>query len=225
VNLDYVIESLWFWETLSDETKKGDEKKAWKLQLRAELEAIDDEALAGLNEITRRRYEELEGARGSVSGRGTSLLLFVGVVSTGATLVGGSLESVSPVILGATLFDGALLLYACLAVAFLAIRAQEVTMWEVPRVDPTDATNKRSLAVTYAVELEAATQQNKLTLRNRVAYLADAQRWARRAVILVVVLAILSVAAAATKPSSTPSAPAVTPVPTLQPGEAAPSPT
>ena len=96
---------------------------------------------------------------------------------------------------------------------------------QVPRVDPTDATNKRSLAVTYALELEAATQQNKLTLRNRVAYLADAQRWARRAVILAVVLAILSVAAAATKPSSSPSSPAVTPVPTLQPGEAAPSPT
>ena len=225
MNLDYVIASLWFWETLSDGTKKDDEKKAWKLQLRAELEAIDDETLAGLTEISRRRYEEQEATRGSVASRGTSLLLFVGVITTGATLVGGSLESVLPLVFVATLVAGAFLLYACLAVAFLAIRAQEVTMWEVPRVDPTDATSKRSLAVTYAVELEAATQQNKLTLRNRVAYLADAQRWARRAVILVVVLAILSVAAAATKPPSTPSTPAVTPVPTLQPGQGVPSPT
>lgn len=225
MNLDYVIASLRFWEALSDETKKGDEKEAWKHQLRAELEVIDDEPLASLTEISRRRYEEQEAARGSVSSRGTSLLLFVGVVTTGATLVGGSLESVSPFILAATLVVGAFLLYACLAVAFLAIRAQEVTTWEVPRVDPTDATNKRSLAVTYALEVVAATQQNKPTLGNRVAYLADAQRWARRAVILVVVLAILSVAAAATKPPSTPSTPAVTPVPTLQPSQATPSPT
>ncbi len=99
-----------------------------------------------------------------------------------------------------------------------------MTTWEVPRVDPTDATDKRSLAVTYALEIVAAAQQNKLTLR-KVAYLADAQRWARRAVILVVVLAILSVAVAATKPPSAPSSSAVTPTPTLQPGQGTPSPT
>jgi hypothetical protein len=225
VNLDYVVAELRFWETLNDETLKGGEKEHWKHQLRVDLEAIDDDALASLTEISRRRYEEQEATRGSVASRGTSLLLFVGVITTGATLVGGSLESVLPVVLVATLVAGALLLYACLAVAFLAIRAQEVTMWEVPHVDPTDAVNKRSLAVTYALEIEAAAQQNKLTLRNRVAYLANAQRWARRAVILVVVLAILSVAAAATKPPSAPSSPPVTPAPTLQPGQGAPSPT
>lgn len=224
MNVDYIIASLRFWETLKDETKKGDEKKAWKHQLRAELEIIGDGALASLTEISRRRYEELEATRGSVSSRGTSLLLFVGVVTTGATLVGGSLESVSPLLLGATLVDGALLLYACLAVAFLAIRAQEVTTWEVPRVIPNDATDTRSLAVTYALEIVAAAQQNRSTLRNMVAYLADAQRWARRAVILVVVLAILSVAVAATKPPSAPSSSAVSPAPTLQPGDTTPSP-
>ena len=117
------------------------------------------------------------------------------------------------------------MLYASLAVAFLAIRSQEVAMWEVPRIDPTDATSKRSLAVTYALEIAAAAQQDKLTLRNVVAYLADAQRWARRAVILVVLLVILSVAAAATKPPVTPSSSAATSAPTLQLGQRTPSPT
>ena len=84
---------------------------------------MDDIALAKFIDIVRRQYAEQAATQSSVASRGSALLLFVGVVSTGATVVAASLATSAPLVLGLILTVGASLLYACLAVAFLAVRA------------------------------------------------------------------------------------------------------
>ncbi len=224
----YIIDSLRFWTTFPDETKKGEEKRAWKAELRTTIDRMDDETCRSYAEVVRRQYAEQEATRASVASRGSALLLFVGVISTGATVVAASLETSAPVVLGLALVFGACLLYACLAVAFLAVRAQEVATWEVPAIYPKDSPDARTLAVSDAVELAVAYEQNKSGLRHIVAYLADAQRWARRAIILVVILAVLSVAATATKPAGSAAGATTTPAPaaaaTQTPAASSPAP-
>ncbi len=214
----YIIDSLRFWETFPDERKKGDDAIALEAELRAAIARMDDTALSRFTDIVRRQYAEQAATHASVASRGSALLLFVGVVSTGATVVAASLATSATLVLSLILLVGACLLYACLAVAFLAVRAQEVAMWEVPAIYPRDGPDLRALAVEEATQHALAYQQNKSGLRHLVAYLADAQRWARRAIILVVVLALLSVAAAATEPPqvapATPPALTTSPAPT-----------
>jgi hypothetical protein len=219
----YIIDSLRFWETMPAERLKGDEAKALEAELRAAIAHMDDATLGDFREIAIRQYTEQSDTHASIASRGSALLLFVGVVSTGATLVAAAVGAAAPVVLALILGVGACLLYSCLAVAFLAVRAQEVAVWVVPAIYPKDGPDLRGLALEEATQHAFAYQQNKAGLRHLVAYLADAQRWARRAIILVVMLAVLSVAAAATKPppASTATSP-TSPVPSPQPSLAHP---
>ncbi len=202
----FIRDTMRFWDTFPDERKKGDAAKQFEAEIRTAVEKMDDDARVKFAEIARRQYAEQEATKASVASRASALLLFVGVISTGTTVVGASLATALPVVLVLVVVVGACLLYACLAVAFLAVRAQEVATWVAPAIYPDDAMTSRVLTVKEAVEHAVSYQQNKAGVRHLVAYLADAQRWARRAVILVVVLAMLSVLAAATKPL--PSSPA-----------------
>jgi hypothetical protein len=201
MNRQYIVDSLCFWEALPDDRKKDDEARALETKLRGAIGRMDDDTLSHFTDIALRQYAEQAATQASVASRGSALLLFVGVVSTGATVVAGSLTTSAPLLLGVTLLVGGCLLYACLAVAFLAVRAQEVATWTVPAIYPRDATAARTVAVEEASQHAFAYEQNKAGLQHLVAYLADAQRWARRAIVLVVTLALLSVASAATKPA------------------------
>lgn len=201
---------LWFWQVLKDETKKGESKKAWKEELRTRVAAMSQESLAPYTEILRRRYEEQQVTRASVATRAGSLFIFLGILTTGATIVAGSITTTSPIVFWLIVLVGILLLGSAFAAAFLAVRSQQVESWEAPSVRPEDGFDKRALDLTYAVEVMAAGEQNRLTLSNSVAYLRDAQAWARVALLWVVLLAPLAVAAAATKPT-TPGLPVAAP--------------
>ena len=224
----FIRDTMRFWDTFEDERKTGDAAVQLEAEIRAAVEAMyNDEARAKFAEIAQRQYAEQEATKASITSRASALLLFVGVISTGTTVVGASLATAHPVVLVFVLGVGACLLYACLAVAFLAVRAQEVAPWVAPAIYPDDGTTTKSLIAKEAVEHAVSYQQNKAGVRNLVAYLADAQRWARRAVILVVLLAVLSVIAAATKPppvSQGQAAPSATPTASSAPSQQ-PSPT
>lgn len=198
---EYVLATLRFWEVLADERLTGDAAKTLEDDIHAKVAAMDADTRKAFGDIARRQYAEQETTRASVASRGATFMLFVGVILTGATVVGASLATTNLLVIAVILIDGFFLLYASLAVAFLAVRAQGVTMWVAPAMYPKDAPDAPAIAIKEVVENAFAYQQNKSALRNLVAYLADAQRWARRAVILVVILAALSVAAAATKPT------------------------
>jgi hypothetical protein len=227
MNKKYVVDTLRFWDAFPDERKQGEAAVVLEAGIRASVEAMDDDARGQFVEIARRQYEEQDATRASVTSRASTLLLFVGVISTGATVVAASLQTAQPLILIAILIDGAALLYACLAVAFLAVRAQEVATWTGPAIYAKQGTSAQALKATDAVEHAVAWEQNKPGIQHLVGYLLNAQRWARRAIILVVILAVLSVAAAATKPPAPPtpgSVPAATAAPTQTP-VATPAPT
>lgn len=220
MNKQNVIDTLWFWDAFPDKRKKGEELVALEAGIRTSVEAMADDTRAKFVEIARRQYEAQDSTRTSVTSRASTLLLFVGVILTGATVVAASLKTSQPIILVGILIDGAALLYACLAVAFLAVRAQEVATWTGPAIYAKQAISCRALEATDAVEHAVAWEQNKPGLQHVVAYLLNAQQWARRAIILVVILAILSVAAAATKPPDPPapgSVPAATATPEVTP--------
>lgn len=195
----FIRDTLRFWDTFPDERKTGEAAKKLEAEIRVAVEKMDVKTCVQFAEISRRQYAEQEATKSSVASRASALLLFVGVISTGTTVVAGSLTTVQPLFLAFVVGIGACLLYACLAVAVLAVRAQEVAMWTAPAIYADDAQSSRSLTVKDAVEHAFSYSQNKTGVRHLVAYLADAQRWARRAVILVVCLALLSVLAAATK--------------------------
>lgn len=215
----FIRDTMRFWDTFPDERKKGDAAKHLESQIQAAVERMDDEARVKFAEIARRQYAEQEATKASVASRASALLLYVGVIGTGTTVVAASLTTAFPAVLVAALFVGGCLLYACLAVAFLAVRAQEVTTWVAPAIYPEDGTTPRDLTVKEAVEHAVSYRQNKAGVQHLVAYLADAQRWARRAVVLVVILAAVSVAAAATKPPpSSPANAGPSAMPTALPG-------
>lgn len=216
----FIIDSLRFWDTFPDERKTGEAEAQLEARVRVAVVAMADDTRSDFREIARRQYAEQEAIKVSVTGRASTLLLFVGVISTGATVVAASLASTQLIVLGLTVLVGGCLMYGCLAVAFLSVRAQEVARWVVPDLDPSEAADARALAVEDTVRHTVAYQQNEPGVRHLVAYLADAQRWARRAVILVVLLAILSVLASATKSEVTSSDGSV---PTARPSGAAPS--
>jgi hypothetical protein len=226
----YIIATLRFWDAFPDERKTGEAAEQLQDELRATVEKMDMETRVVFGEIARRQYGEQEATKASVTSRASTLLFFVGVITTGTTLVATSLPGTHVAVAIAMVVVGVCLLYAGLAVAFLSVRAQEVSMWTAPEISATEARNVRVVTVADAVEHAFSYAQNEAGVRHLVAYLADAQRWARRAVILVVVLAALSVAAAATKPpsagaaSSTPTAvpsPSATPTPSAIPSPSA----
>jgi hypothetical protein len=217
-----IIAFLRFWEEIPDRTRKGDAKKAWKDDLRRQVARLPAATVGPFTDIWRRRYEEQEASRGLVASRAGSLFVFVGIITTGAAIVGTSLASVHPVLLLLIVATGGCLLYSAVAAAFLAVRSQQVATWEVPRVDADATIDQRALDTTYAVEIVAAAEQNRSTLADRVSYLRDAQLWALIAVLLIAILAPLSVVAAITKsgPAVAGPSPSAGPVVTLPPAQA-----
>jgi hypothetical protein len=220
----FIRDTMRFWDTFPSERKTGDAAKQLEAEIRTAVDGMGATARVTFAEIARRQYAEQEATKASVASRASALLLFVGVITTGTTVVGASIAAAHPVVLGLVVVVGGCLLYACLAVAFLAVRAQEVATWVVPAIFSKDGKTATALTAKDAVEHAVSYEQNKAGVSHLVAYLADAQRWARRAVILVVLLAILSVIAAATKPpppspaTAAPTAnPTASPAPVQQP--------
>jgi hypothetical protein len=206
-----VVAFLRFWESFPE--IEGHLDAEAKKALRVRLEKLDDKSLATYTEFLRGRYDEQQASAASVASRGGSLFVFVGLLTTGATILAGLATPANPFLLWPVLVLGFFLLYATFAAAFLAVRSQQVSMWAVPRLSPEDATSKRALNLTFAVELMAAVEQNKKTQRHLVAYLRDGQLWARLVLLLVVLLAPIPVIAAATTPrAATASATASPPV-------------
>jgi len=213
MTLGDIGEFLRFWELLPD-PKGGLDEKA-KKALRARLDGLSDKSLASYTEFLQRRYEEQQAAADSVASRGGSLFVFVGIITTGGTLLAGLATPANPLLLWLVLGFGFCLLYATFAAAFLAVRSQQVSVWAVPRLTPEDGTSKRALALTLAVELMTAVEHTKQTQRNLVSYLRDGQVWARLVLLFVVLLAAIVVVANATKPTaaiaSTTASPVVSP--------------
>lgn len=203
---------LMFWAPLPDATKSGDEKTAWKASLRRELAARDDATLDALASRIQARYEEIEDTRRSITTRASSLLLFVGVITTGAGLIAQALVGAAWFLVVLFVLVGILLLYSAVAVAVLAVRAQLVGNWDVPWVDLGEATSARAVRLIYAVEIIVAVEQNKRRIRTPVAFLRDGQRYALAAIAFIAVLAALAVAAAILKPADG-ADPGATPVP------------
>ncbi|MGI8999925.1 MAG: hypothetical protein ACR2GO_09495 [Candidatus Limnocylindria bacterium] len=193
---------LVFWGPVPDATKSGEAKEAWQRDLRQVLTGRSDETLDAFAARWQARYDETESTRGTVTARANSLLLFVGVITTGAGLIGQSLAGAPGGLIIAFVAFGIPLLYAAVAAAVLAVRAQLVGQWDTPRVDVADATDERAVKLTYAVAIFVAAEQNRARLRRPVSFLRDGQYYAIAGIAGIAVLAILSVAAAAVMPPS-----------------------
>jgi hypothetical protein len=204
---------LVFWEKLPDLAyQPGPEKEAWKGELRTRIGAIPDDTLGDFIEIWRRRYEQSEADRVSSASRANALLTLIGVITAATTLIVSSTAGAWLPLQLAVLVTGFLLLVSVAAAVWLAVRVQQVSNWDVPRVEPEAASSVRNQRLTHAVELMAAADQNRKRLNNVIGYLRDAQGWALIAIVLLVVLAPLAVGASFTKQ---PAASPATPVPTL----------
>lgn len=191
---------LLFMGRLEDETKSGADKSEWKARLRRELGSRDDKTLDALSARLQHRYDEIEATRASVHARANSLLLFVGVITAGAGLIGQSLTSAPTLLVAAFVVVGLLLLYSIVGATVLAVRANLVSNWDTPWIDHQEATDERAIRVLYATEILVAVEQNKIRVRRTVAFLANAQQYAGAAIALLALLAMLSVTAAILKP-------------------------
>lgn len=161
---------------------------------------LPDKSLDAFAARMQARYDEIETTRGSIAAWADSLLLFVGVLTTGAALIAQSLVGVPWPSSRCSYFFGALLLYSTVAAAVLAVRAQLVSNWDVPWINHAGVTDERAVKVIYAVEILVAVEQNKVRVRRPVAFLRDGQKYAIAAIAFIAVLAALSVAAAMLKP-------------------------
>jgi hypothetical protein len=205
VTLGDVCDFLKFMGTPRPAEEAEDEGAA---KARARIESLNDKALTSYIAFLQRRYDEQKAGADSVSSRGGSLFVFVGILTTGATLLAGLATPENPWLLGLIVLFGFCLFYATLAAAFLAIRSQQVSVWKAPSLKLENLGSKRALDVQLAVELMAAVDFNRETHRNLVAYLRDGQVWARLVLFLVVILAAIVVFANATKPMGTAASPA-----------------
>ena len=77
---------LAFWGPLPDDTYRDDKKKEWERDLRRDLGSRDDDTLDAFAGRWQARYDEIEATRGTITGRAGSLLLFVGVLTTGGVM-------------------------------------------------------------------------------------------------------------------------------------------
>lgn len=204
---------LAFWGPLPDDTYRGDQKTAWERDLRRDLWSRDDDTLDAFAARWQARYDEIEATRGTITGRAGSLLLFVGVLTTGAGLIAPALSGAPALIVGLFIIVGILLLYSGVAAAVLAVRAQRVGQWDSPRIDMGDAADQRSLRLKYATEIYVAAEQNRLRLRRPVGMLRDGQLFAMGGIIFIALLAVLSVTAAIVKPPAPAAAPVASPAP------------
>lgn len=191
---------LLFWGPVPDTTKGGEAKTAWQREVRQALAERTDETLDAFAARWQARYDETESARSTVTTRANSLLLFVGVITTGAGLSAQSLASAPGTLVAGFVVLGIPLLYAAVAAAVLAVRAQLVGQWDTPRIDVADATDERAVKLKYAVEIFIAAEQNRARLRRPVGFLRDGQYYAIAGITLIALLAILSVTAAALPP-------------------------
>lgn len=202
------------------EVQDGEAKIAWKNDVRRHLTALSTEDLDSVSALWIARLEESEATRVSVNSRANNLLLFVGVLTTGAALVARTLESADSSWALATIVVGALLLWGALSTAVLAVRAQRVGVWDSPWIDIGELQNSKSLRVERVVQLYVAAHQNKNRLRGPVGLLAHAQSYALVSLFLVASLAILSVLAppSSAEPQSEPPPATIqaSPVPTAQ---------
>ena len=204
---------LAFWGPLPDDTYRDDKKEQWERDLRRDLGSRNDETLDAFAARWQARYDETEATRGTITGRAGSLLLFVGVLTTGAGLIAPALSGAPAPIVGLFIIVGLLLLYSGVAAAVLAVRAQRVGQWDSPRIDVGDAVDQRSLKLKYATEIYVAAEQNRLRLRRPVGMLRDGQLFAMGGIIFIAMLAVLSVTAAIVKPSAPAAAPVASPAP------------
>lgn len=211
--LETVRAFLAFFGRQSDRTLKGAEKIAWRQEVCGRLDSLSDDALIRFGEIWRKRYDELEANRVSASMRASSLFVFVGVLTTGATIVSGSLVRASLPLLIVIWMTAGLLVYFALGAAVLAVRSQLVTNWDIPRVDLDDTTDERTLVLTNAVEVYIAAEQNKCRLANVIGCLRDGQIYALLALFVVAILVVLSVVGSATRPPEVTSPGANSPSP------------
>lgn len=188
-----------FWKPPDDKRLTGDDARRALNEIRSTVTGMDPAARERFGKIAEDEYADQDAVRSDVAGRASQLLLFVGIVSTGTTIVAASLSSSSPVVTGVTLVCGASLLYACLAIAWLAVQAQRVQMWSRPGIKPDDVTSGPSLEIELAARTYFHASQNKIVVADLVAHLRDAQWWARTAIFLIAVLAVLSIIGTATK--------------------------
>lgn len=187
---------LMFWGPVPDETKAGTERAEWERETRESLGRRDNATLDDFASRCQARYDETEATRSTITTRANSLLLFVGVLTTGGSLIAQSLaKAPGPLVIGLVVL-GVLLLYAAVAAVVLAVRAQLVGHWDTPRIDVEAAVGERSVKLTYAVEIYIAAEQNRARLRRPVSFLRDGQYYAIAGTVLVALLASLSVAAA-----------------------------
>jgi hypothetical protein len=208
---------LAFWGPLPDDTYGADRKVKWEREVRRDLGSRDDDTLDAFAARWQARYDEIEATRGTITGRAGSLLLFVGVLTTGAGLIAPALSAAPALIVALFIIVGLLLLYSGVAAAVLAVRAQRVGQWDSPRIDVADAVDRPALRLKYATEIYVAAEQNRLRLRRPVGMLRDAQLFAMGGIIFIALLAVLSVTAAIAKSP----APAATPVASPAPSAAA----
>jgi hypothetical protein len=207
---DEVVAFLRFWDRLPDATLKGDAALARRSELELQVHRLRDGALADFTETWRRRYEEQATVRSAVASRAAGLLVFTGVVTTGAALLATSFTGAAGWLIVLIIAVGAGLLYAAIAAGFLALRAQEVAPRAVPRSEVGEAADGRTLTASDAVEVMAAAEQDRSSLATALDYLAGAQKWALIALLLISLLAPLSLIAAMTKPAATTGGPSPT---------------
>lgn len=199
MNLADVGGLLQFWKPPQDRRLKGDAADRRLGEIRTQVVEMDRYARERFAEIAKEQFDEQDHIRADVAGRASQLLLFVGVVSTGTTIVAASFSSSSLRVTALTLIIGLALLYACLAIAWLAVQAQRVRDWSRPGITPSDVTSVLGLEIENTARTHFDATQNKLAVDDLVAHLRDAQWWARTAIVLVTILAVLAVAASATK--------------------------
>jgi hypothetical protein len=221
-----------FWEELPVEVLKGSDLRQRKAEHVATIATMAPTVRKQYLDMVRRWYAEQDATRTSITSRAATLMLFVGVITTGATLVAANLQTGVDALRIALFVVGGLLLYACVAIAFGAVRAQGIARFTSPSLTPNEVVAAgRNLDIEEAAEYATAYEQNQPILANQAAYLKFGHLWARRAIILAVMLAILVVASAATKPppSGAASAPVGTPsasaLPAATPVPASPVPT
>ena len=163
---------------------------------------INDPELERLADMWRSDYEQSEADRVSSASRANNLLALISIVTAATTLIVGSVVDTHPVLVAVALSIGSVLLVAAFATVVLAIRAQQVSQWDAPRIDPASASSKRALTLMCAIEFHSAARQNSYRLNNVFGYLRDAQRWALIAVTMLVLLAPTAVLAEMLKSSS-----------------------
>ena len=199
---------LQFWQTLPTPPTMGKEEKE---KHRAAIRSAASDARKAALEGLARQYDEVSSDFSSIRSRAGGLLVATGVITGLVTL---STPFVAPLQSRSWLgFAGLVLtlavLYCAIATAWLAVRAQQVTLWGQAVVDPDAFSSSEKYEIEYCWSLYVIFKENQSRISVPVAYLRDSEMFFRAVIVGLGLLVVLTLVGAALT-ASTSTSPTVT---------------